>query len=87
MIPSLFKFKSDDYTSSIIIKGFIVSFLLSSFIYLEYFGFSAKFINTIFIIIAYYLLVTIDKKSLFLLDFLQDYYGFGGLDIVLFTMI
>ncbi len=69
MIPSMFKFKSGDYTSSIIIKGFIVSFLLSSFIYLEYFGFESKFINTIFILAAYYLLVTIDKKSLFFAGF------------------
>ncbi len=69
MIPSMFKFKSEDYTSYIIIKGFIVAFLLSSFIYLEYFGYESKFLNTIFILTAYYLLVTIDKKSLFFAGF------------------
>ncbi|MDD2699098.1 MAG: apolipoprotein N-acyltransferase [Arcobacteraceae bacterium] len=69
MIPSFFKFKSGDYTSYKITKGFIVAFLLSSFIYLEYFGLQNKLINTIFILLAYYLLITIDKKSLFFAGF------------------
>ncbi len=69
MIPSMFKFKSEDYTSYIIIKGFIVALLLSSFIYFEYFEITSKFINTLFVLIAYYLLITIDRKSLFFAGF------------------
>ncbi len=69
MIPFFSKFKFEDYTSYKITKGFMVAFLLSSFIYLEYFGLESRFINTIFILIAYYLLVTIDKKSLFFAGF------------------
>ncbi len=69
MIPFLNKFNSDDYTSYKITKGFIVAFFLSTFIYLEYFNIESKFINTIFILLAYFLLATIDKKSLFFAGF------------------
>ena len=76
MIPFFSKFKSVDYTSYKITKGFIVAFLLSSFIYLEYFELNSKFINTIFVLIAYYLLVTIDKKSLFFAGFFTGLFWF-----------
>jgi len=76
MIPFSSKFKLADYTSYKITKGFIVAFLLSLFIYLEYFGFESKFINTIFVLIAYYLLVTIDKKSLFFAGFFTGLFWF-----------
>lgn len=69
MIPFLHKFKNLDYTGYKITKGFMVAFLLSAFIYLEYFEISNKPLNTICILIAYYLLATIDKKSLFFAGF------------------
>ena len=47
----------------------MVAFLFSSFIYLEYFGLTTKPLNTLIVLIAYYLIVTIDKRSLFFAGF------------------
>ncbi len=64
-----------DYTISMIkclmniFKIIITTFLFSCFIYLEYFGISNKFINTIFALLSFYFLLTINKKELFLSGF------------------
>lgn len=69
MIPLLSNFKRGDYTYNKITKGFMVAFLFSSFIYLEYFGLTTKPLNTLLVLVAYYLIVTIDKRSLFFAGF------------------
>ena len=61
--------KCNNYTKNIIINGFIASILFSSFIYLEYFEISNKLINTISIIFAYIMFLTLDKKSMFYTGF------------------
>lgn len=69
MNPYSFNVNFADYTKNIIIKGFIVALLFSSFIYLEYFDLTNKLLNTILAILAYILIVTIDKRSLFFTGF------------------
>ena len=59
-----------------LIKGFITAFLFSAFIYFEHFGFTNIPLNTIFIIIAYILIITIDKKSLFFAGFFTGIFWF-----------
>ena len=61
--------KCNNYTKNIIINGFIAAILFSSFLYLEYFNISNKLINTISIILAYIMFLTLDKKSMFFTGF------------------
>ncbi|MBN2767721.1 MAG: apolipoprotein N-acyltransferase [Campylobacterales bacterium] len=51
------------FNTNDITKGLLISFLLSVFIYLEYFGISYKFINTTLAIIGLYLLLENEKQS------------------------
>jgi apolipoprotein N-acyltransferase len=60
----------------IILKSITTAILFSSFIYLDYFDISNKFIITIFALFSYYLLLTIDKKELFLSGFLISFLWF-----------
>jgi len=61
--------KSNDYTQNIIINGFITALIFSSFLYFEYFDMTNKLINTISIIISYYLFIKLDKNSMFFTGF------------------
>ena len=52
------------------LKPIITAILFSTFIYLEYLGLSNKFINTIFALLSFYFLLTINKKELFISGFI-----------------
>ena len=66
----MFLLKRDYSNKNFIIKGFISSILLSSFIYLSYFNIEIKILNTILGLFALYFLLVIPKKSLFISGFL-----------------
>ena len=66
----MFLLKRDYSNKNFIIKGFISSILLSSFIYLSYFNIEIKILNTILGLFALYLLLIIPKKSLLVSGFL-----------------
>jgi apolipoprotein N-acyltransferase len=61
--------KCNNYTKNIITNGFITAILFSSFIYFEYFEISNKAINTITVLISYYLFIKLDKNSMFYTGF------------------
>ncbi|MFA7085719.1 MAG: apolipoprotein N-acyltransferase [Aliarcobacter sp.] len=65
----MFLLKTQYFNKNLIIKGLITACLLSSFIYLSYFGFEFKLINTIFGLYGIYLLLTIPRISLFYAGF------------------
>ena len=65
----MFFLKRDYSNKNFIIKGFISSILLSSFIYLSYFNIENKFLNSIIGLLAIYFLLVIPKKSLFISGF------------------
>ncbi|PRM94151.1 apolipoprotein N-acyltransferase [Aliarcobacter cryaerophilus] len=65
----MFLLKTQHFNKNLIIKGLITACLLSSFIYLSYFGFEFKLINTIFGLYGIYLLLTIPRISLFYAGF------------------
>lgn len=62
----MFLLKRDYSNKNFIIKGFITSVLLSSFIYLNHFGIENKILNTILGLFAFYFLLIIPKKALFI---------------------
>ena len=62
-------YKFDTNKKSYLVVGLVVALLFSSFIYLDYFGFTNKFLNTIIVIISYILLLIINKKSMFYAGF------------------
>ena len=66
----MFLLKRDYSNKNFIIKGFISSILLSSFIYLSYFNIEIKFLNTIVALLALYFLLIIPKKALFISGFM-----------------
>ena len=68
--------KCNNYTKNIIINGFIAAFFFSSFIYFEYFDLSNKLINTITILLAYFMFITMDKKSMFFTGFFIGLFWF-----------
>ncbi len=59
-----------------ILKPIITALLFSSFIYLEYLNLSYKIPNTIFALLSFYLLLTINKKELFFSGFLIGIFWF-----------
>lgn len=66
----MFFLKRDYSNKNFIIKGFISSILLSSFIYLSYFNIEFKILNTILGLLALYFLLIIPKKALLISGFL-----------------
>jgi len=52
-----------------ILKSLIIAILCSSFIYLDYFNISYKLLDTIFALLGFYFLLTINKKELFFTGF------------------
>lgn len=81
--------KCKDYTKNVIINGLITSILFSSFIYFEYFDLTNKLINTITILISYYLFVTLDKKSMFFSGFFISIFWFWwiGISFIYYELI
>ena len=65
----MFLLKTNYFNKINIIKGFITSIWLSAFIYLSFFGFEIKIINSIFGLLGIYFLLTIPKNSLFFAGF------------------
>lgn len=59
----------DNFSKTNIIKGFIGSLFSSLFIYLDFFGLENKLLFSIFALIAIYLFLSLDRKSIF-------WYGF-----------
>ena len=66
----MFLLKRDYSNKNFIIKGFITSILLSSFIYLSYFNMEYKIVNTVLGLFAIYFLLVIPKRALFITGFL-----------------
>ena len=66
----MFLLKRDYSNKNFIIKGLISSILLSSFIYLSYFNIEYKLLNTILALLAFYFLLVIPKKALFISGFM-----------------
>ena len=66
----MFLLKRDYSNKNFIIKGFITSILLSSFIYLSYFNIELKILNTILGLFGIYFLLVIPKRSLLITGFL-----------------
>src|SRR5574344_117137 len=65
----MFLLKTNYFNKINIIKGFITSIWLSAFIYLSFFCFEIKIINSIFGLLGIYFLLTIPKNSLFFAGF------------------
>ena len=66
----MFLLKRDYSNKNFIIKGLISSILLSSFIYLSYFNIENKILNTVLALFAFYYLLIIPKKALFVSGFM-----------------
>ncbi|WP_458699703.1 apolipoprotein N-acyltransferase [Sulfurospirillum sp. 1307] len=58
------KFSKNHSSTFYIIKGFFIAFSLSIFIYLDYFSFQSKIINSIFAFIGFYTLLKAQNKTL-----------------------
>ncbi|MBP7769621.1 MAG: apolipoprotein N-acyltransferase [Aliarcobacter sp.] len=67
----MFLLKRDYSNKNFIIKGFITSILLASFMYLSYFNIEYKILNTILGLFAIYFLLVIPKSSLPIAGFLS----------------
>ena len=65
----MFLLKRDYSNKNFIIKGFISSILLSSFIYLSYFNIENRILNTILGLLGIYFLLIVPKKGLFVSGF------------------
>ena len=66
----MFLLKRDYSNKNFIIKGFITSILLSSFIYLSHFNIEYKVVNSVLGLFAIYFLLVIPKRALFITGFL-----------------
>jgi len=69
LVPFVTKYNCEDYNKRFIINGFSIAVLFSAFIYLDYFGIQNKFLNTIFVTVAFILLLKSHKKSVFFAGF------------------
>ncbi len=65
----MFLLKRDYFNKTFIIKGLCTALLFSAFLYLAYFDFEVKIINTITGLLALYFLLTIPRISLFYAGF------------------
>lgn len=73
--------KQVNFNKTIIIKGFITAILLSAFIYLSHFDINYKIINSIFALLAIYMLLTIPKNSLIVTGFFTGIFWFYWIGI------
>ena len=65
----MFLLKREYFNKTIIIKGLCSALLFSAFLYLSYFNFEYKILNTITALLALYFLITIPRASLFFMGF------------------
>ncbi|MBS9782255.1 MAG: apolipoprotein N-acyltransferase [Arcobacter sp.] len=72
----MFLIKRDNFNKIYIIKGLITAIILSSFIFLKYYGIEYKSLNTILALIGMYLLIVVDKKVLFYIGFFTAIFWF-----------
>ena len=72
----MFLVKREYFNKIYIIKGFITALFFSAFIYLSYFGIEDKLLNTILGLIAIYLVLKIERKSLFFTGFFTGMFWF-----------
>ena len=72
----MFLVKRDNFNKIYIIKGLITALFFSGFIYLAYFNIEDKIINTIFGLVSLYLLLKIEKESLFFTGFFIGIFWF-----------
>ncbi len=91
----MFLVKRDNFNKTYIIKGLITALFFSGFIYLAYFNIEYKILNTILGLVSLYLVLTIERKSLFFSGFFVgvlwfywvgnsfEYYGLGYLSFLI----
>jgi len=65
----MFFLKREYFNKTNIIKGLITALLFSTPIYLAYFNLEIKLINTIFLLLSFYFILTINRSSLFFSGF------------------
>ncbi|WP_321468819.1 apolipoprotein N-acyltransferase [Halarcobacter sp.] len=90
----MFLVKRDNFNKTYIIKGLITALFFSAFIYLAYFNIEYKILNTILGLVSLYLVLKIDRKSLFTSGFFIgifwfywvgnsfEYYGLNSISIL-----
>ena len=72
----MFLVKRDNFNKTYIIKGLISALFFSAFIYLAYFNIESKVLNTILGLVSLYLVLKIDRKSLFSTGFFIGIFWF-----------
>jgi apolipoprotein N-acyltransferase len=72
----MFFLKREYFNKTNIIKGLITALLFSTPIYLAYFNLEIKLINTIFLLFSFYLILTINRSSLFFSGFFIGIFWF-----------
>ena len=72
----MFLVKRDNFKKTYIIKGLITALFFSAFIYLAYFNIESKILNTILGLVSLYLILKIDRKSLFTTGFFIGIFWF-----------
>lgn len=73
--------KQINFNKIIIIKGLITAIFLCAFIYLSHFGIEYKIINSIFALLAVYMLLTIEKKAFIVTGFFTGIFWFYWIGI------
>lgn len=72
----MFFLKREYFNKTYIIKGLITALLFSTPIYLAYFNLEIKLINTIFLLFSFYLILIINRASLFFTGFFTGIFWF-----------
>ncbi|WP_428026389.1 apolipoprotein N-acyltransferase [Arcobacter sp.] len=72
----MFFLKREYFNKTNIIKGLITALLFSTPIYLAYFNLEIKLINTIFVLLSFYFILTINRSSLFFTGFFIGIFWF-----------
>jgi len=72
----MFFLKREYFNKTYIIKGLITALLFSTPIYLAYFGLELKVINTIFLLLSLYFILSINRASLFFAGFFTGIFWF-----------
>lgn len=79
----MFLVKREYFNKTIIIKGLLIAFLFSAFIYLAHFGIYNKTINTIFGLTSLYFILKASKKESFFIGFFIGIFWFYWVSISL----
>lgn len=72
----MFLVKREHFNKTYIIKGLIIACFLSSFIYLNFFNFEYKLLNTVLGLVSIYLLLKTKRNSLFFAGFFTAIFWF-----------